>query len=100
MGGDASAVMACLERYSRERGWLKFGAEGRKGSVIDEALDSLPANATVLEFGTFLGYSAMRIAKRLGHGCRIITVESDPEVACLAENLLVHAAVDNCVQVC
>lgn len=79
---------------------MKFGAEGRKGSVIDEALDSLPANATVLEFGTFLGYSAMRMASRLGPRCRIITVESDPEVACLAENLLMHAAVDDCVQVC
>jgi len=97
--GDSAEVLARLESFSRERGWLKFGAEGEKGGVVDGALRGLRAGAAVVELGTFIGYSSTRLARQLGSGCRILTVEVDPEVACLAENLLLHAGVEDRVEV-
>jgi hypothetical protein len=67
--GNPAALLAKLEAYSRQKGWLKFGAEGQKGSVIDGVVQSLRKDALMLEFGTFLGYSSMRMAQQLGPRC-------------------------------
>ncbi|CAE8639816.1 unnamed protein product [Polarella glacialis] len=97
--GDPKAVLERLEHFSRDKGWLKFGAAGEKGSVIDGAVKFLRPDASVVELGTFLGYSAIRMALSLGSSGRIITIEYDPEVACLAENLVFYAGLDSMVAV-
>lgn len=97
--GDAAALMAGLEDYSRKRGWLKFGAAYEKGAAIDAALRGLRRRAVAVEYGTFLGYSALRMALLLGPGSRIISFEVDPEVACLAMNMIAFADVDTEIDV-
>lgn len=96
---DPEQALARLEEFSREKSWLKFGAEGEKGSVIDGVVRTLPVNAVVVELGTFIGYSACRIARQLGSSSRVLTVEYDAEVACLAENLIYHTRLDARVEV-
>lgn len=102
--GDARSVLKGLEHFSRTKGWLKFGAADEKGGVIDEAVrrvaeSSTADGVTVVEFGTFLGYSAIRMALELGPGARIVTFEVDPEVACLAMNIIEFSGVDADIQV-
>ncbi|CAK0878054.1 unnamed protein product [Prorocentrum cordatum] len=92
--GDAESILRALEEFSG-RSWLKFGAAYEKGAVIDGVLQRLPRRgrpSNVVEYGTFLGYSAIRMARVLGAGARIVTFELDPEVACLAMNLIEFAA--------
>eukprot|EP00927_Polykrikos_kofoidii_P027937 TRINITY_DN24465_c0_g1_i1.p1 TRINITY_DN24465_c0_g1~~TRINITY_DN24465_c0_g1_i1.p1 ORF type:complete len:378 (-),score=45.58 TRINITY_DN24465_c0_g1_i1:104-1153(-) len=102
--GDADALLAGLEDYSSRLGWLKFGCANEKGDVINDEVrrllhDGLPCH--VLEFGTFLGYATLRMVRTLGTDrARVVTMESDPEVACLALNLLEHACVSSVVDVC
>lgn len=55
--------------------------------------------ATVVEFGTFLGYSAIRMALALGPRSHIISFEVDPEVACLAMNIIEYSGVDADIEV-
>lgn len=98
--GDSESALEGLEHFSRSKGWLKFGAADEKGAVVDDAVrrfrdrtqsgDSL----AIAEFGTFLGYSAVRMARAFGAGAKIVTLESDPEVACLAINFIEFSGVD------
>mmetsp|Transcript_68172 Transcript_68172/g.199468 ORF Transcript_68172/g.199468 Transcript_68172/m.199468 type:complete len:395 (-) Transcript_68172:16-1200(-) len=95
--GDLESVLAGLEHFSQKRGWLKFGAADEKGGVIDDALRRLVRQGkqpVTVEFGTFLGYATLRMARSLGPGARIVSFELDPEVACLAMNVIEFAGVD------
>lgn len=95
--GDAASGLAALEAFSRTKGWLKFGASDEKGAVVDEVVERLQGRSEaplVVEFGTFLGYSAVRMAQQLSSGARIVTFENDPEVACLALNFIEFAGIE------
>jgi len=100
--GDPDALLSALEQYSSTKGWLKFGAADAKGTVIEDAIASVAADGrapVAVEFGSFLGYATIKMARRLGSGARIVTFELDPEVACLAINLIVFACVDATIDV-
>lgn len=100
--GDIDGILASLDHYSRKRGWLKFGAADEKGQVIEEALRQVVIAGkprVALEFGSFIGYSAMRMARVLGPDARIVTLEMDPEVACLAMNVVEYAGIAANVEV-
>lgn len=98
--GDVGSATAALEDFSKTKGWLKFGAADEKGHILDAVVGRLKgktsdvAPSVIVEFGTFLGYSAVRMASVVGRGSRIITMESDPEVACLAMNFVEFSGVD------
>lgn len=94
--GRPVAALRALEGFSSKKGWLKFGAADEKGTVVEDNVRKLRSRGVpkrILEFGTFLGYSAVRMALVLGEGARIVTLESDPEVACLAMNFVEYSGV-------
>jgi len=97
--GDPASVMLGLEDFSRKKGWLKFGSADEKGEVISDALRRWLSRSgqtnVVVEYGTFLGYSALRMAQVIGAEAHIVSFEMDPEVACLAVNLIEHAGVQS-----
>lgn len=92
-------MMLGLEDFSRKKGWLKFGSADEKGDVISDALRRWLSRSgqtnVVVEYGTFLGYSALRMAQVIGAEAHIVSFEMDPEVACLAINLIEHAGVQS-----
>jgi len=67
--GDLNSVLAAIETFANGRKWLKV-AGGRKASLLQGTL--LPGDC-IVEFGTYMGYSAMLMASRLrelgGGGC-------------------------------
>lgn len=60
--GDAMAVCMAIEDFSTEvlrpsRQWLKI-AGGPKADTITAAFGTAPENGTLLEIGTYFGYSS------------------------------------------
>lgn len=102
---DISSALMGLEHFSRtsKKNWLKFGAADEKGQVLEDAwatkATKTKEGCVALEFGTFLGYSAVKIWRQLGPGAKVISFEMDPEVACLALNFIEFAGLSDAIEV-
>eukprot|EP00434_Breviolum_minutum_P010646 symbB.v1.2.009391.t1/scaffold531.1/size191016/3 len=101
---DISSALMGLEHFSRgsKRNWLKFGAADEKGQILEDAWASqakIKEKSLALEFGTFLGYSAVKMWRMLGKGSKVISLEMDPEVACLALNFIEFAGLSHAIEV-
>ncbi|CAK8986419.1 unnamed protein product [Durusdinium trenchii] len=101
---DAQSALAGLEHFSRisSRNWLKFGAADEKGKVLEDAWAThgqKKEDCLAVEFGTFLGYSAVKMQQQLGDGSRVISFEMDPEVACLALNFIEFVGLSDVIEV-
>jgi catechol O-methyltransferase len=75
--GDPDSVLASLDRYARERRFL-MNVGDEKGALLDAEVAALVPGARVLELGCFCGYSAIRMARLLGDGGRVVSLELDP----------------------
>lgn len=51
--------------------------------------------SVALELGTYCGYSAVRIARLLKAGARLLTVEFNPEFAAIAKQMIEFAGVQD-----
>eukprot|EP00928_Gymnodinium_smaydae_P064285 TRINITY_DN4766_c0_g1_i1.p1 TRINITY_DN4766_c0_g1~~TRINITY_DN4766_c0_g1_i1.p1 ORF type:complete len:714 (+),score=160.15 TRINITY_DN4766_c0_g1_i1:64-2205(+) len=114
--GDAAAVLAAIELYSRSVAWLKV-AGGRKAEVLlatlraaspaasssDDGLGvdgGVGRRARMLEIGTYCGYSAILVASGLADGClQVDTLELDPVHVAIARCLIAHASLDGAIRV-
>lgn len=67
------------------------------GSILDSVLSEVNPS-TVLELGTYCGYSAVRIARLLSPGTKLITVEFNPANAAIARQVIAYAGLQE--QVC
>lgn len=65
--------------------------QGRFLEMITRMIDPV----TVLEIGTYTGYSTISIAKGLSEKGKIITIETDDELADFARSYFIKAAVEN-----
>lgn len=54
--------------------------------------------STVLELGTYCGYSTVRITRLLPPGTKLITVEMNPEYAHVARQVIQHAGLQDKVR--
>lgn len=100
---EAVEVFGC-DLLPETKHWLKI-AGGPKNAVLTEALERAP-EGTVLEVGTYCGYSAARFAiGRIarGHRCElepcVVSVELDLAHAAIARNFLAHAGLLHAVEV-
>uniref|UniRef100_A0A7S4QCW7 Catechol O-methyltransferase n=1 Tax=Alexandrium monilatum TaxID=311494 RepID=A0A7S4QCW7_9DINO len=77
---DAEAVCAACEAFAAggARQWLKV-AGAAKAELVDARLQSRPAmgHGVVAEFGSFVGYSCVRMAWRAKGSARVLSLESD-----------------------
>ncbi len=72
--GDPEDVLRTLDRFAMEKRWLmSVGPE--KGPLIEELAGRLPPEARVLELGAYCGYSSILIARALGPGSTVVSVE-------------------------
>jgi predicted O-methyltransferase YrrM len=92
----AEQVLAEIEQRGKANRWPIIGPE--RGKYLDEAVKRHRPRS-VLEVGTFVGYSAIRIARLLGPGGRIICVEIDPDMAEMAKRNAQRAGLGKVIDV-
>ena len=93
---DPDAIIAAVDQYCSDGNrMMNLGAE--KGLIVDRAIDNISAQK-VLELGSFFGYSATRMASRIGANGSLITIEADPERHDVSRQMVEHAGLSNRVQ--
>jgi len=89
-------VLAEIEEKGKPSQWPIIGPE--RGKFLDEAVKRHKPQR-VLEVGTFVGYSAIRMARLLEPGGRIVCVEIDPERAEIAKRNAERAGLGRVIEV-
>ncbi|XP_066301537.1 catechol O-methyltransferase-like [Branchiostoma lanceolatum] len=96
--GDPESVLAAMDKYGMEKEWLMTVGE-HKGPILDRFVKET-APQTMLELGTYMGYSAVRIVNLLSEGTKFITLEVNPENAAVAKEIISFAGLqDRIIQV-
>ena len=95
--GDPAAVLAALDTFAREDRFLMNVGE-EKGPLLEAEVRKAGPAARVLELGTFVGYSAVAIARNLGPEGRLVSVDSDPKAAATGRGVADHAGLGGRVE--
>lgn len=95
--GDPESVLAAMDEFARTRQFL-MNVGDEKGLLLDRVVSDSQARR-VLELGCFCGYSAIRIARLLGEGGRLVSVEKNPHYAEVAGRMLRLAGVESRVEI-
>ncbi|XP_071369062.1 catechol O-methyltransferase B-like [Centroberyx affinis] len=94
--GDPGSVVKAIDHFCRHKEWaMNVGDE--KGSILDSVVCDV-SPATVLELGTYCGYSTVRIARLLPPEARLLTLEFNPHYAAIARQIIALAGVEDKVQ--
>lgn len=100
--GDAEAVCEAMERFGEDvlspsGQWLKIAGDV-KADVLAHAVRRAPDRGSILEIGTYCGYSAIRMALACP-GVRIVSLEVDPAHVVIARNVIAFAGLGHMVDV-
>ncbi|CAF3359164.1 unnamed protein product [Rotaria socialis] len=95
--GNVQSVINTIDEFAWNKRWL-MNIGDKKGKILDDAVRSRSPN-TILELGTFLGYSSLRIAAQMPEKALFVTVESNPESATIARRIHEHAGVSNRIHI-
>jgi caffeoyl-CoA O-methyltransferase len=91
------AKVAAVTESATERPEMMTGAV--EGALLAMLVAMLRPRA-ILEIGTFTGYSALSMAEAMPAGCRIVTLEADPNHAAIARRHLAGSPYAGRVEVC
>ncbi len=87
--GNIDSAVAAIDQYAyRQKFLINVGDE--KGAILDAAIDRVKPRR-MLELGAYVGYSALRAARRLPVGGHVFSVEFNPANAAIARRLINHA---------
>jgi catechol O-methyltransferase len=87
--GDIDGAIASIDEFAYGQSFLiNIGDE--KGEILDAAVRKA-APSIALELGTYCGYSALRIARCLPSGGRLVSVEFSAANASIARRIWQHA---------
>ncbi|XP_071393729.1 catechol O-methyltransferase A-like [Centroberyx affinis] len=91
--GNPDSVISSIDLFCKHTEWaMNVGDE--KGAILDSVvMETSPS--TVLELGTYCGYSTVRIARLLPPATRLITVEMNPQYASVARQVIQHAGLQD-----
>ncbi|XP_078522448.1 catechol O-methyltransferase-like [Lissotriton helveticus] len=94
--GDPQSVIDTIDKYCYEKEWaMNVGDE--KGSILDKiVVETNPSMC--LELGAYCGYSAVRIARLLKPGSRLISVDISTTRLRVAKQMVEHAGLQDKVQ--
>uniref|UniRef100_A0A3Q1HX85 catechol O-methyltransferase n=2 Tax=Anabas testudineus TaxID=64144 RepID=A0A3Q1HX85_ANATE len=94
--GDPRSVVRAIDQFCRHKEWaMNVGDE--KGCILDSVVSELNPS-TVLELGTYCGYSTVRIASLLPPHAKLITLEFNPDFAAVARQVIAWAGLQGKVQ--
>lgn len=94
--GDAEAVIAAADKYVAD-GHSMMNLGPGKSRHLEEAIDAVGAKR-ILELGSFFGYSATRMAHRVGADGSLITVDADKSRHDVSGRFIAHAGMAGRVQ--
>ncbi|KAB0370390.1 catechol O-methyltransferase [Muntiacus reevesi] len=97
VAGDPQSVVAAIDRYSSEKEWAMHVGE-KKGQIVDSVLREQQPSV-LLELGAYCGYSAVRMARLLLPGARLLTIELNPEYAAITQQMVEFAGLQDKVTV-
>jgi predicted O-methyltransferase YrrM len=89
-------VLASIEAVSQSRGWPIIGP--RRGMILDEVVQKYKPDR-ILEVGTNVGYSAIRMSRHLKKGQKLTCVEISEELAETARSNFEKAGVSDRAEV-
>lgn len=94
--GDPQSVLDTIDKYCYEKEWaMNVGDE--KGSILDTiVVETNPSMC--LELGTYCGYSAVRVARLLKPGSRLVSVDINAANLVVAKQMVEHAGLQDKVQ--
>ncbi|XP_049341959.1 catechol O-methyltransferase A [Astyanax mexicanus] len=91
--GNPESVISAIDYFCKHSEWaMNVGDE--KGSILDSVVSEVNPS-TVLELGTYCGYSAVRIARLLSPGSKLITLEFNPANAAIARQIIAFAGLQD-----
>ena len=87
--GNLDAAIAAIDTFAyRHKFLINVGDE--KGALLDAAVDRAKPQR-VLELGAYVGYSSLRMARRLPAGGHVYSVEFNPSNAAIARRIIAYA---------
>jgi catechol O-methyltransferase len=91
--GNLDAAIAAIDEYAYRKSFL-INVGDEKGKILDSVIERLQPKR-VLELGAYVGYSALRIARRLPPGGQLFSVEFNADNASIARQMIEHAGVSD-----
>ncbi|XP_035682397.1 catechol O-methyltransferase-like isoform X1 [Branchiostoma floridae] len=91
--GDPDSVLAAVDKFGWETEWA-MNVGDVKGLILDRFVKET-APQTMLELGTYMGYSAIRVVRLLPETAKFLTVEFNPENAAIANEMIAFAGLQN-----
>ncbi|XP_004442396.1 PREDICTED: catechol O-methyltransferase [Ceratotherium simum simum] len=86
VAGDPQSVLETIDAYCSQKEWA-MNVGDKKGQVLDAVVrEQRPS--VLLELGAYCGYSAVRMARLLPPGARLLTLEINPDYAAITQQIL------------
>jgi len=95
--GDIGDAIRVIDEYAYQKKFL-INVGDEKGLILDGAIERAKAR-TVMELGAYVGYSALRIARKLPPDGKLYSVEFNPANADIVRRILTHAGAQDRVTV-
>ena len=96
--GDANSVLDAVDYFAENRRWMMNIGREKRIRVLDKVVaDTKPK--TVLELGTYFGYSAISMARLLELGSRVYSVEINAGNAEIAKKIIAHSGLSDRIEV-
>lgn len=97
--GDADGVMKAMDTFWSQQ----FAMEGTdswsiRGDLIDKVVSERKPRSGI-ELGTYCGYSALRISRKLPKDGLLVSIELDPLFAAIATKIVEHAGLNDRVKI-
>jgi catechol O-methyltransferase len=89
--GDADDVIRVIDDFAYHRSFL-INVGDEKGKILDAAIRGTKPRQ-LLELGTYCGYSALRAARMMPEGARLVSIEFNAENAAIARRIWDHAGI-------
>lgn len=97
VAGDPQSVLAAIDAYCYQKEWA-MNVGDKKGQIMDTVVQE-QCPSVVLELGAYCGYSAVRMARLLPPGARLLTVELNPDYAAITQQMLHFAGLQERVTI-
>ena len=95
--GDVDDAVRAVDEFCYSRSFM-INVGDEKGEILDAAIRRAEPRR-LLELGTYCGYSALRTARVMPEGARLVSVEFSADNAEIARRILTHAGVTDRVTV-
>lgn len=97
VAGDPQSVLEAIDTYCSQKEWA-MNVGDKKGQILDAVVrEQRPS--VLLELGAYCGYSAVRMARLLEPGARLITIELNPDFAAITQQMLDFAGLQDRVTI-